>query len=150
MHARALKTFQGRLGMIRKGTIFQPDPHYAKQLLKNKMIEELSAEEARAAPGPERRSGPGEQREDKSIPRAPNEKQPGKEQPGSAPQTPGSDSVLTPDAGEAPKSSVSDQVPASPEKTLTTSSVGGRRAVTTPKRKYAVRQPPNPSKPDDA
>lgn len=145
MHARALKSFNSRYGYIRRGTIFQPEPSYAKQLIRNKLIEETTPADARQAPRSP--AGPGENREDKSIPGAPErKKQPGKDQPGKASQ-PGSDTAATPDAGAAPSSPSSPADPASPSKTLTTSAAGGRRAVTTPKRTRPPRKVTNPSKP---
>lgn len=142
MHARALKTFHSKYGLIRKGTIFQPEPNYAKALKKNRLIEDATEEQARAAAAAGQKiPGPGETREDKSIPGAPHTKgpTPGKGQPGK----PGSTTAPTPDDGKPPKSSASHQGQASRAKTLTTSGAGGK--VTTPKRKRAVRQLANPS-----
>ena len=152
MHVRALKTFHSKYGLIRKKTIFQPEPNYAKALMRNRLVEEVTEEDARAAiaSGAQRKiPGPGEQREDKSIPAAPNKKgpTPGKSQPGKAAQ-PGSTTAATPDAGKEPKSSASDRGQASPAKTLTSSTVGGRRATTTPKRKRGSRQVIAPAKPE--
>ena len=146
MHARALKTFHSKYGLIRKGTIFQPEPNYAKALKKNRLIEDATEEQARAAiAAGQKIPGPGETREDKSIPGAPNTKGPTPGKKKGQPGKPGSTTAPTPGGGKTPKSSASHQGPASPGKTLTTSGAGGK--VTTPKRKRAVRQPANPSKP---
>lgn len=131
---KALKTFQGRYGKIRAGQPFSPDPGYAKALLKQKMIVEIEADDPA-----QKQPGPGEQREDKSIPRAPHEKNPGKGKPGKSAE-PGSTTAATPDAGKEPSLSVLDQGPASRTKTLTTSGAGGKRAS----RKRPVKQPPKP------
>lgn len=150
MHARALKTFHSKYGLIRRGTIFQPEPNYAKALKRNNLIEDATEEDARKAiAAGQKVPGPGEGRDNKSIPAAPNTKTPpGKDKPGKAPAKPGSTTAATPVAGKVPGSSASDQAPASPEKTLTTSTAGGRRAVTTPKRKRAVRQVTGKPTPD--
>lgn len=147
-HVRAVKTFQGRLGLIRAGTIFRPDPGYYAQLKKNGLIVDATEEEMRRAaiekqPGNPNKPGPGEQREDKSIPGAPHRKDQGKDQPGSVPQNPGSEQASTPAAGEGPKSSASGPGQASPEKTLTSSSIGAK-----PHRKRAARKQPAKSPPD--
>jgi hypothetical protein len=150
MHARALKTFHSKYGLIRRGTIFQPEPNYAKALKKNRLIEDATEADARQAiAAGQKIPGPGDEREDKSIPRAPLEKdRPGKGDPGKSAPKPGSSTAATPDAGKAPKSSASPRGRASREKTLTSSSIGGGKSVTTPKRKRAVVQPVNPSKHD--
>jgi len=52
---KALKSFRGRYGMIRAGSIFNCEPGYAESLRKNKLIEVIdgAADEKRQEPGPE-------------------------------------------------------------------------------------------------
>lgn len=38
MHVRALKTFSGRMGLIRTGEVFTVDDRYGKQLMNNKLV----------------------------------------------------------------------------------------------------------------
>jgi len=129
MQARALKTFQSKYGLIRAGTTFQPEPGYARALERNKLVEILDDD---------RKPAPGEQREDKSIPRAPHEKDAGKGQTGG-------DTARQPEDGTAPKSSASPRGQASRGKTLTTSTVGGRKSA----RKKPITMPPTPAKSDE-
>lgn len=143
-HKRALKTFHGKLGLIRKGMIFRPDPNYAKALERNGLIEDATEEDARKAIIGGRQQhvpGPGEKREDKSIPAPPFTKTPppGKGRPGPQPK-PGT----AQDAGKGQQSSVSRPGQASPEKTLTTPDAGGKRA----RRKRVTKTPP-PAPADD-
>lgn len=120
MQAKAKKTFQSKYGLIRAGTTFQPEPGYARALERNGLIEILDAD---------RKPAPGEQREDKAIPRAPNEKSPGKD---SAPQ---------PGDGTAPKSASSRPGQASPDKTLTTSAIGGGKRSARVKKVQQAKKP---------
>jgi hypothetical protein len=92
MHLRALKTFAGRLGLVRKNTVFEADDKYAKELIK------VGAARAEKAPGPDRRA---------VLERPPrtgggNSLQPGRRSRG---------------AGKASASSASPRVPASPART---------------------------------
>lgn len=118
MKARAIKTFQSKYGLIRAGTTFQPDPGYARALERNKLVEILEG------------GGPGEDRQDKSIPRAPHEKDTGKDQTGG-------DTARQPGDGAAPKSASSPRGQASTAKTLTTSGIGAKRS----QRKKPIKDP---------
>ncbi len=58
MLTRALKTFSGRYGMIRQGTVFNCEPGYFAQLVRRQMVEAVKEP-----------PGPGDNR---NIPEAPN------------------------------------------------------------------------------
>lgn len=127
MQVRALKTFQGRYGLIRRGQIFNAAPGYARDLKKNKLVEDTG-------PGPGETPAPGEDRDDKAVPEAPHKA--GKESAGGKGQPTGSDTAApSQDAGTAAPPSSSPAVPASPEKTLTSSKIGARRGTPTQRKK---------------
>lgn len=69
--ARALTTFNGRYGTIRKGVIFNCDPNYFRALLRNKMVEETTDQ-----PEPDKKPEPGPSK-DRNVPAAPGKAQAG-------------------------------------------------------------------------
>lgn len=131
MQVKALKSFDSKplRQHIRAGMTFNCEPRYAQELKKNKLVEILSAEND-AGPG---EPGPSS---NKRIPVAPSTgKDLGKGQtPPAAPGGQGQD----PTGGPEQKSASLPAGQVSRAKTVTSSSVGGRRGVVTPRRKQAV------------
>lgn len=130
MQVKALKSFDSKplKQHIRAGMTFHCEPRYGNELKRNKLIEILTIEDQ--APPPQ----PGS---NKSIPEAPH--QGGKEPAPSQPSGP----APSQEGGQAQPSASLPAAPASPAKTVTTSSVGGRRGVVTPRRKQAITKKPN-------
>lgn len=110
--ARALKTFKGRYGLIRRGTVFQCDPGYLQSLKKNGLAAEESPQ-----PGPKK---------DRSVPKAP--------RPGEKKDPPGKKSGSARALGSG-KTLTSASLPAgraSPKKTSEKSAAGGKMKDQTP------------------
>lgn len=130
MQVKALKSFDSKplKQHIRAGMTFYCEPRYGNELKRNKLVEVL-ADESRAPGSPEPSSN-------KSIPAAP--ARGGKDQ---APPPP-SGPAPSQEGGQAQPSASSPAAPASRAKTVTTSSVGGRRGVVTPRRKTVVTKKP--------
>lgn len=61
MRVRALKTFSGKFGLIREGTVFESDPGYFRALSKNGLAEEIG-DPAPTKPG-EKEPGPDKNRD---------------------------------------------------------------------------------------
>lgn len=91
---RALTSFKGRLGSIRKGMQFHCDPGYIAELNKKiKQVEVISSEDTTSEPGPS---------SNKNVPRAPAQKDQGKAPAGSTPPAAtGSDPAAPVDDGSA-------------------------------------------------
>lgn len=128
MQARALKTFRGRYGIIRAGTVFQCEPGYFAALEKNKLAIASDAKDA-----PARAPGPGENR---NIPEAP--RTAGKESPGEQGGKPG-DTEPPPDDGRARTSSSLRADLASRAKTLSKSAAGVTSKSVAPAKKKKTR-----------
>jgi hypothetical protein len=92
MLAKALKTFNGKYGLIRAGQTFNCDPAYFAALLKNKLV---VAAEGEDTPAPS---------SNRSIPAAPGKADTGKGNPGGQANKPGA-TVPPPGAGKALTSS---------------------------------------------
>lgn len=124
--ARALRTFKGRYGTIRAGSLFQAEPGYLAQLVKNKLAEATGDE-----PGPSK---------DRNIPEAPQKKgKPGKE--------PGEKEAIAPDteqtagSGQGVTSASLQAGRASTKKTSKRSGAGGKGKAPPPKKKTSSTPP---------
>lgn len=125
--ARALRTFKGRYGVIRAGTVFHADPGYLAQLQRNKLAEPCDTQQRQ--PGPSK---------DRSIPSAP-EKKRGNEEPGKGKKDPGT--AQTEGNGRGITSASLPVGRASTKKTSTTSAAGARKGTPTPRKKKTSSTP---------
>lgn len=129
MKARALKTFKGRYGLIRQGTVFECEPGYFKALAKNAMVEEAKPHEAAQVIEPEK---------NRAIPRAPKPEK--KDQPPADSRKPPGGTAPRTAAGRATTSHSLRADLASRKKTLIGSGAG-EAAKTNPT------EPPPPTEP---
>lgn len=126
MQVKALKSFDSKplKAHIRAGMTFHCEPRYGQELKRNNLVEILAMDDTpHTPPAPS---------SNKSIPGAP--VRGGNDQAPSQPSGP----APSQEGGQAQQSASSPAAPASRAKTVTTSSVGGRRGVVTPRRKTAV------------
>jgi hypothetical protein len=135
MQVRALKTFTGRYGTIRAGTVFNCEPGYFQSLAKNNLVTaEITKDAAARTPGPSK---------DRNIPEAPHRG--GKENPGEQGQAPGV-TVRPLDVGAGQQSSSLRADLALQEKTSNRSAAGvTSKSIAAPTKKKKTRVVLNPA-----
>jgi hypothetical protein len=119
MKATALKTFSGKFGLIRTGTVFECDPSYFKSLAKNGLVAETPERGGDAPAQKPEQPGPSKNRKLPDPPRQ------GKGQPGAGRTAPGV--TVRPPAGGKGQASASLRADLASRATTSQPSVDGEK-----------------------